>query len=101
MRTRLEAHRDNFVLHGVRGPLLRVTELDGDELNILNSSFFERIRSAEPTSLDEMYAAYVGTLHEWGIMCPHPQEHRSYEGASHAESRWYDCRMCKTSVINR
>jgi hypothetical protein len=50
----------------------------------------------------------VDTLHQWGVMCPHPQPHRLYDGFRMSDvpltfdaCRWYDCTLCKTAVINR
>ena len=98
--TRLEEHKVKFELDERRGQLLRIDELTGDELAIINSSFFERIRRVTPETLEEMYQVYLTTLHEWGVMCPHPMERRDYENTGPDDSRWYNCGLCKASVIH-
>lgn len=93
--TRLELHKRRFELEERRGELIRLEELTGDELVILNNSFFERIRQRGAEDLDEMYSMYVGVLHEWGVMCPHPMDRREYSW----DGRWYDCSLCNAAVI--
>jgi hypothetical protein len=106
-RTRLEQHRESFTLAGGVGELLRVDDLHDDELAIINRTFFERIREIAPDDLSGIYAAYLQTLHEWGVMCPHPRELRLYDGwrksdvpLPSTESRWYECGLCRAAVIN-
>jgi hypothetical protein len=107
-RTRLERHRESFALSGGIGELLRVEDLTPDELTIVNRTFFERIREIAAEDLQGIYAAYLLTLHEWGVMCPHPRELRRYDGwrrsdvpVPSTESRWYECGLCQAAVINR
>lgn len=93
--TRLEVHARRFVLDDCRGPLLCLHELTGDELALLNDSFFETVRERAPESIEEMYGVYISVLHRWGVMCPHPIDKRRYD----LTNRWYDCSLCKASVI--
>lgn len=88
--------------------MLRIEDLTEEELKLVNASFFRRIHESEAKELGRIYDAYVQTLHEWGIMCPHPIEHRLYEGwqsagspLQHSESKWYQCGLCQAAVINR
>lgn len=94
--SRLESHRRNFELNDRRGDLLRLDELTADEVGMVNSTFFERVHKEPPEDLDSMYKVYIETLHEWGIMCPHPVERRRFSLCN----RWYDCALCQATVIN-
>jgi hypothetical protein len=106
--TRLETHRSLMRKEERHGPLLRIEELNPDEIAIVNGSFLDLCRRRKVSDIRETYSAYVDTLHHWGVMCPHPQPHRSYEGWGHSEfpigfesSRWFDCSLCGAAVINR
>ncbi len=106
--TRLEAHRRLLEEEHRHGPLLRIEDLNPDEIALINASFLELLRRRRPADVNGTYAAYVDTLHQWGVMCPHPQPHRRYDGTRVSEypiafetSRWYDCSLCGTSVVNR
>lgn len=92
---RLRQHRDRFIADGYVGPLLQLSELTGEEIALVNETFFEKVREQAPETLDEMYEVYNSTLHDWGIMCPHPFDGRKY----HSSGRWYVCSLCKASVI--
>jgi hypothetical protein len=94
--TRLEAHKSRFDLAERRGELLRLEELTVEEVAMVNSTFFERVHRNPPEDLAGMYRIYVETLHEWGVMCPHPINERSYS----VDGRWYDCSLCKAAVIH-
>ena len=90
------------------GPLLVLETLGPDEVALVNRSFLERCQRDRVTGIDDIYGAYVSSLHEWGIMCPHPQHRRRYDGWHGSdvplpfdESPWYDCGLCGTAVINR
>lgn len=106
--TRLERHRSSFREARCVGPLIQLEELNQDEIALINSEFWERCRRVRTDDIQTIYSIYVATLHEWGIMCPHPQPHRLYEGWYRAdtpipfeESRWFDCMLCNATVINR
>lgn len=106
--TRLERHRSEFELNQRRGALLGIEELDPDELNLINASFFNNIRERGADDINAIYEAYVETLHMWGVMCPHPIPHRLYDGWQRSmsplqfeESRWYSCTICGSAVINK
>lgn len=105
--TRLEEHRRLFETNEGVGPMLRIEELSAEELELVNADFIERCRG-RAEDLDAIYVAYARTLHSWGLICPHPQLHRRYDGfhktdipVSFAECRWYSCLLCDTIVINR
>lgn len=90
-----------------RGPLLRLEELDHSELELVNREFLDRLQG-RAEDIDQIYEAYAQALHSWGIICPHPQQHRMYDGFHKTdvplkfdESRWFECRLCGTAVINR
>ncbi len=106
--TRLEAHRQRWESEGRLGNLLRLEELDRDEVAIVNRSFLDRCKSQGYQGVDGIYSAYAHTLHEWGVMCPHPQHLRLYDGwhrtdvpLPSVESPWFDCGLCGAAVINR
>ncbi len=106
--TRLEIHRNSFVENDFHGALIRIEDLDREELELVNTSFLDRCKKQSVEDIHQIYTAYVETLHTWGVMCPHPQIHRKYEGWQRAEhpiafvdARWYECFLCKTAVINR
>lgn len=104
--TRLEEHRRLFTQNGGRGSLLKIEELNQAEMQLVNYEFMERCRG-RCENIDAMYAAYIETLHSWGVMCPHPQHMRLYDGfhrtdvpLKHDEAQWYNCTLCGSSVIN-
>lgn len=106
--TRLERHRTEFSLARGVGPLLQLEELDPDEICLVNAEFLERARRINADDITKMYDAYISTLHNWGVMCPHPQPHRLYDGwhrtdtpVPFEESRWFNCVLCDAVVINR
>lgn len=105
--TRLEIHRREFRDNEYRGNLLRIEDLSPDELNIVNSDFLARCQGGGG-EITQIYAAYIETLHSWGIMCPHPHVHRRYMGWQLSdvpipfdECSWYSCALCSAAVINR
>lgn len=90
------------------GPLLPLDELAPDEVALVNQTFLEFCRRDRVDGIDEIYRAYIEALHEWGVMCPHPQHQRRYGGwqrsdvpVSFDDNRWFDCGLCGASVINR
>lgn len=106
--TRLEAHKKLLEEEHRHGPLLRIEDLDQDELALLNANFLNLCRKRKVADIQETYSAYADTLHQWGVMCPHPQPMRLYDGRKTSEfpidfesSRWYDCTLCGAAVINR
>lgn len=106
--TRLEAHRRRWESEGRLGNLLRLEDLDRDEVALVNRTFLDRCRSGGLDGVDGIYAAYALALHEWGVMCPHPQHQRLYDGwhrtdvpLQFSDSGWYDCGLCGSAVINR
>lgn len=106
--TKLEEHRRAMQDSNYLGPLMRVEDLTPDEVSLINVSFFDRCQRERPEDITQIYDAYVRTLHQWGVMCPHPQPHRLYSGWMKSdgpvpfdESTWYDCGLCKAGVINR
>lgn len=105
--TRLEAHRKSLEEERRHGPLLRIEDLNSDEIALINASFLDLCRRRRAADLNETYAAYVDTLHHWGVMCPHPQPHRLYDGRKPCDvplsfdvSRWFDCTLCGAAVVN-
>lgn len=105
--TRLEEHRRNFRAAKYRGPLLRLDELTIDERSLINTDFIARCAGCAE-NLEQIYVMYVETLHSWGVMCPHPDSHRLYEGWQRTDTpvpfedaRWFRCAICAADVINR
>lgn len=94
--TRLENHKRTFEQNDRRGPLIRLDELTVEEVQVINSTFFERVQKDPPENIEDMYRIYIETLHEWGVMCPHPIERRRYSSCG----RWYDCSLCQAAVVH-
>ena len=106
--TRLERHRIDFEAAKRMGSLLPLEELEPEEVALVNKSFLERCRRDRVDGINQMYEAYVSSLHEWGVMCPHPQHLRRYDGWQRSDtpvlfgdSPWFSCGICKAAVINR
>jgi hypothetical protein len=100
---RIELHRDEFIKAKGQGPLIALDSIDATGQMILAHAFHEWI--AQYKGEGEVYERYLRFLSSWGIMCPHPQERRSYP--SHGSSvlpkqddEWYTCGVCKCVVIN-
>lgn len=104
--TRLEEHRKMFKFNEYKGSLLRIEDLSQDERDLVNTEFMNQCKGAE--NIDALYKVYVKVLHSWGIMCPHPQRQRFYDNIGTSDipisfetSKWFECKACNTSVINR
>jgi hypothetical protein len=105
--TRLESHRREFEEARRLGPMVRIEDLDQGEIDLINAEFLERC-NGRAEDINEIYEAYIQTLNNWGIICPHPQGHRRYDGYHRTdvplrfdECRWYECALCRALVINR
>lgn len=105
---RLKEHRAKLAVANYLGPLLDPEDLSVEEKSLIYSSFMDRIRSDGAENLNQIYTAYLSTLHEWGVMCPHPQLYRMYGGFQRSDSPilpidspWFDCGLCMAAVINR
>lgn len=103
--TRLESHRRSFLAEKMTGPLLRFSDLDAQERRIIEQDVAQRLSSGH---LPPTPGFYLGVLNSWGVMCPHPGEHRMYEGlylsdvpVAFDECPWYGCVVCQCIVINR
>ncbi len=107
MATRLEEHRRTLEAADGFGPLLRLEELQPDEVALINAVFLRRCQVAgSDVDITKIYEAYVKTLHEWGVMCPHPPVHRLYNGwmksdVPEPDCVWFTCILCNCMVINR
>lgn len=106
MATRLEEHRKVLEAADGLGPLLRLEELQPDEVALVNAVFLRRCQVVGTDDITKIYEAYIKTLHEWGVMCPHPSVHRLYNGwlksdVPEPESTWFLCGLCNCMVINR
>jgi hypothetical protein len=105
---RLESHRAALEQSERRGSLLRFDELNSHERERIHADFMTKVRLNGVEDLWQMWCLYVETLHAWGIMCPHPQTFRLYDGyrlsdmpVTFSDSVWYECRLCQAAVINR
>lgn len=83
-----------------KGPMLKMSDLDPFEKQIVSDDFFSRRQDGK-----DMGKNYLEVLSSWGIICPHPQDRRLYEGSirsEHHESNrhWFICEMCECHVIN-
>lgn len=104
-RRELVLHRNNFQAMKRTGPLLRWSDLTPDAQAFLTQEFVIGSRGVFGTDL---YGTYVGTLHSWGVMCPHPMVHRLYDGFRPSDiplpfltDPWFLCTLCGTRVVNR
>jgi hypothetical protein len=105
--TRLETHRNELIRSKGLGPLIKIDDLTPEELELVNSDFLESCHG-NAEDVNQIYSLYVEALHRWGIMCPHPQIHKRYDGyikndtpLDFEESKWFECKLCCTYVINR
>lgn len=92
-KTRLQLHRERLIEDGYRGPLIQIEDLDSSEVALVNRDFFSKIHDLDEKDLPSIFTAYVSTLHQWGIMCPHPHSYRS------SEASWFECLLCGAAVI--
>jgi hypothetical protein len=103
--TRLELHRLKYHQNG-GGELLLLGELDDEERELVSHDVLTAIQ--REAGVDE-YEIYSRTLADWGVMCPHPQVKRLYEGKQRLDVpagllgmfKWYFCECCKTYVLNK
>jgi hypothetical protein len=108
MSYRLTDHRRLLEAMEYKGPLLSFDQLTLEEKQIIHADFMSLVRQLGAEGVMEMWILYAQTLHIWGIMCPHPQGLRLYDGFQQADmplsfedSHWYSCRLCSAIVINR
>jgi hypothetical protein len=98
--TRIELHRLKFHASGRVIGLIPFDRLDQEEKKIVAQDILTNIY----TTGEDPYKVYAEVLNSWGVMCPHPQHMRSYNGKSSLypirEVRWYKCLMCHCSIIN-
>lgn len=86
------------------GPLLRHSDLNPAEQALIKADF----RRRRPVEGMPDHVLYLRVMHSWGVICPHPQESRMYEGLYWSDSGvgfdecpWYVCGVCECIVINR
>lgn len=104
---RLENHRKSFREMG--GPLLRVSDLNPDEISFVAHILAGLIKEPRWWGIDDItIALHLYALNSWGIMCPHPENSRLYEGYYQSKSvppfkecNWFHCQICECLVINR
>lgn len=75
--------------------LRSVVELEPRETSALNDDFFARLRALHEPDLEQIKSAYLDTLVEWHVMCPHPVYDRTF----HTNCKWFTCNVCKCPVI--
>lgn len=102
--TRLDLHRFKFHKDGEKGALLSLKDLSTEEMAILSTEIFSQMQKRDPEKTD-MYEVYTGVLADWGVMCPHPQHKRLYEGKVESpvpklNFKWYRCLACGCEVVN-
>lgn len=103
---RLLSHREAFLgaEESMTGPLLRHPDLTSSEQALIKADFLRK----RPIDGMPDHVLYLRVMHSWGVICPHPQESRMYEGlywsdsqVKFAECSWYACGICECIVINR
>jgi hypothetical protein len=97
--SRLEIHRLKFHQNGRRGPLVRYSELDAYEKELIQKELLQDVRVKRIDFTGDMDEeifdqVYLEVLSNWGVACPHP--FGSIEGGLHAPH----CRACGCSVIS-
>jgi len=101
---RIVSHRDAFRKAKGTGPLLRWSDLSVAERALIVGDLAGRCQAGATPDR----SVFLAVIHSWGVMCPHPQERRSYEDfpwselpVAFEERQWYSCGVCECIVINR
>lgn len=88
--------------------MLRYEDLTTEEQALVYTTFMARVRHVQSEDIVSFHRTYTEVLHEWGVMCPHHQAYRLYDGWTSSdtpvpfeESRWFRCSLCDSLVINR
>lgn len=99
--TRLDLHRAKFHQQKKMIPLLLVSDLSEEECDIIASEVFKLKKISDEENIQNLYF-YI--LSDFGVMCPHPQEERRYEGTRQKQineiGNWYKCLLCHCLVLN-
>jgi len=82
------------------GSLMIIDDISQSDMSLIAYEIFRLIKN-----YDDPYDAYILVLSKYGIMCPHPQIKRLYNGFKKSMSplanfKWYNCSMCKCAAIN-
>lgn len=82
------------------GPLITIEDISHEDMSLIAHEIFRLMKK-----YDDPYDAYIFVLSKYGIMCPHPQIKRLYNGfkksaVPQVQYKWYNCSMCKCSAIN-
>jgi len=93
-------HYKRYIKSGGAGPLMKVEDVDEENMSIIAGEIFRLSKLVE-----DPYDAYVQIISKYGIICPHPQRKRLYDGCFRSDTpiaryRWYNCEMCQCSVFN-
>jgi hypothetical protein len=101
-RTKWDIHIESWKKFKKKGPLIALDDLESNERSWLATKIFQLFG---PLDEQSKYEAYMNVLHEYGIMCPHPQHKRLYGGTEQLpkpsdQHLWYDCTMCSCTVLN-
>jgi hypothetical protein len=99
-KTRFQEHCEEYLKSGGTGQLMRIEDVDGDDMSQIAGEIFRLAKT-----MDDPYQAYVSVISKYGIICPHPQKKRLYDGRHKSDVpveryRWYDCTMCGCSAFN-
>lgn len=89
--------------NGGTGPLLEYSKLSAKDIRTISKEIFSTIGSSMGDK--DPYEIYIEVMMKWGIMCPHPQYKRLYEGKHRmsfptCKYRWFLCECCSSCVIN-
>lgn len=98
----LEQRKIDFADQKFCGPLITLSDLTPQQMAVINGIFFTKIRGHgnDWENLEQVYSIYVSVLHEYGIMCPHP-DHWSERRYVATGVRTFTCVLCKSAVLER
>ncbi len=95
----LKKHVEKFYYQNNFGDLLKFEELLEEDKTYISNEVFSTIKYYE-----DAYDAYMHVLSKYYIMCPHPQQKRTYPDGKqykyNKNTKWFNCTMCKCAVIN-
>ena len=100
MPTSLYENADHFLSNDKHGPLAIMDDITQDDMKLISDEILKLCKK-----YDDPYSAYIFVLSKYGIMCPHPQNKRFYDGHKKSDVvlknyKWYNCNMCSCAVIN-
>lgn len=99
-KSTFQQHYEKFRKSGGTGGMMVIDDVGHADMAAIVGEVFGLFKLT-----DDMDGSYIRVLSKYGIVCPHPPDKRLYEGIVRSKKpvvnyRWYDCEMCKCSVLN-